>query len=232
MRVLAHLARVHARFLARFEQRAALAVEALAALFVLAHVRDRGFEPPARLARLLAIGGELLLDLARARRRCAFMRSLRAVDAAALALQLAGDFRQTAMRSVELALRIVARLLGFDALALAGFAPLRRAAAISCFELRDAVRELADFALARDHADLRARRRAARARNPAPSHSPVGVTTDSPSPSRAATSRASSSDRAVRTRASMRRAAAGPCVTRGQRALRCAGVGVGRRPSA
>ena len=130
---------------------------------------------------------------------------------------------EAAVRGVDLALRVVARLLGLERVALAGRRRLDvrarsrvRSRRVRCFSF-------ADLALAREHADLRAGA-AHDAREPsAPSHSPAGVMTDSPSAEPRRSSRASSSDRAVRTRASMRaRPQPDRCTTRGQRAVRCA----------
>ena len=229
MRALARLARVHARFFARFEQRTAFAVERLPPQLVLAHLRDGGFEPPARLARLFAIAGDLALELVELGRDARHALA-RAVDAAALALQLAGDLGETPVRGVHLALRIVARLLGFDALTLAG---------VGGFDVRG------DFAFERVGARPSARGSRVRARSrrpcepaprstrakPAPSHSPAGVTTDSPSPRRAAM-RARLVDRSrgahARKNASRRRrtsCARPACLRRASRAAR-------REPSA
>ncbi len=107
VRLFAGLARVHARFLARFEQAPTLAIQVLAALLLLAHARDGLFEASARLARGRFVGlrtrmqrGDFLVDPDHARAR--------RLDAAAMALHLAGEFGDAAMRGVKLALGVVA----------------------------------------------------------------------------------------------------------------------------
>ena len=112
VRLFAGFACVHARFLARFEQSPALAIQVLATLFFFTHARDSLFEPGARFAcgrfvglRACLQSRDFLVDLDHAR-ACRF-------DAAAMALYLAGEFGDAAVRGVELALGVVARAFGF-----------------------------------------------------------------------------------------------------------------------
>ena len=93
------LARVHARFFARFEQTAAFGVQMLPPLFLIAHARDGFFEPRARTSRLFLIGGDARFEIADFRFDFRQAR-LRCFDFAALALQLAREFRRAAMRGV------------------------------------------------------------------------------------------------------------------------------------
>ena len=155
VRRVARLARVHARFFARFEQRPALAVEccrrcsrspmcAMALSSRLRASRACSRSPSSLAVELLEFGGDTVQAL------------LRAVDATAMALQLTGEFGEPAMRGVQLALRVVAHAFGVDArlLAVIERVDVRRRSRFRAASMR--APEFADFALACEHADLRA----------------------------------------------------------------------------
>ncbi|HZT56439.1 MAG TPA: hypothetical protein VFA35_09450 [Burkholderiaceae bacterium] len=153
VRLLRCLARIHARFLACFEQATAFAIEMLAMLFLVAHARDGFFEPRACFARSDITGGELGFEFGDFAVDARYAR-LRGFELAAVALQSARKLGHAAVRDVEFALRVVARAFGIGALRL-DFVKAR-------VERRDAflgggefVLERVDFLLACDHARLR-----------------------------------------------------------------------------
>jgi len=126
----------------------------LAALFLLAHARDRMLLARAHFACLVLIGRDAGLDL-RDLGIDLHQPRLGGLDPAALALHLAGQFGRAAVYRVEVALRIVARTLGFglaspDRVDLAG----ERIDALLQF-VNMLTHDL-DFALTPQHAGLRA----------------------------------------------------------------------------
>ena len=154
MGLIGCLARIHACFLAGFEQAAAFVLQLAALVFQVAHQTDRFVQPGTRLAGLalqfVELGGQLAqfaVDLLGA--------GAGGFQLAAMALQLAGQFGLAPVRVVQLALRVVARALGLELVGAQGVEPLA-----GFFQLRfqrgDLLGQRAQLALARQHADLTA----------------------------------------------------------------------------
>ena len=111
---ITRLTRIHARFLARLEQLTPPRIKLLALLLKLTHAFDRAVETPASVAdlRMIVIQlanqfGQFGIDTQQS--------FLRAVEASAMTLQLAGNLGQSPMAGMGLALGVVTIALGIDA---------------------------------------------------------------------------------------------------------------------
>ena len=152
MRGVARFARAEARGVAGFGERAAFGFQHLPVAFEFAHPRDGVFKPRARLARLFDAdvdGFDQLTDV-----EIDLLDPVaRGLQPPLLALQLAGEFGDIAMREIQRALRILALLLGGEHLvAQAGDGAVEFGLALlQGFDLRA---EFMDFAFAQQRALL------------------------------------------------------------------------------
>ena len=153
--------------------------------------RDGLFQPGTRLARPApATASRVCAQRAPARRRCGRCGCAR-FQLALLALQLAGEFGHAAMREVQRALRVLAMLFGVEQLVAHLVERLVDRGFRFCQRFDLGAQRL-DLAFARSAPCWASPERSTRTQ-PAPSHSPLRVMTDSPSASCGSRRRASAS---------------------------------------